>query len=72
MTTTIRRGLFAFVAMTMLATSGVAMTACERKKGPVEKAGEKTDKAMDNVSDAIDPKGPAEKAGRALDRATND
>jgi hypothetical protein len=69
--TTIRRGLFALVAITMLATSGVAMTACERKKGPVEKAGEKIDKAADNVADAVNPKGPAEKAGRALDRATN-
>jgi hypothetical protein len=70
--TTIRRGLIAFVAVTMLATSGIAMTACERKKGPVEKAGEKIDKAADNISDAVNPKGPAEKAGRALDRAAHD
>jgi len=70
--TTLRKALFAIVAVTMLATSGVAMTACERKKGPVEKTGEKIDKAMDNVSDAVNPKGPAEKAGRALDRAAHD
>ena len=66
-----RKGILAFVTVAMLASSGVAMTACERKKGPVEKAGEKIDKAVDNVSDAIDPKGPAEEAGRALDRATD-
>ncbi len=44
---------------------------CEKPKGPVEKAGEKVDKAVDKVSDAVDPKGPAEKAGRAIDRATD-
>lgn len=66
-----RKAMFAFVTVAMLASSGVAMTACERKKGPVERAGEKIDKAADNISDAIDPKGPAEKAGRAIDRATD-
>lgn len=69
---TIRKAMFAFVTVAMLASSGIATTACERKKGPVERAGEKIDKAADNVSDAIDPKGPAEKAGRAIDRATDD
>ena len=69
--TTMRKGLFAFVTVALLASSGVAMTACERRKGPVERAGENIDEAVDNVSDAIDPKGPAEKAGRALDRATD-
>lgn len=69
---TMRKGLSAFAVVALLATSGVMFIACESKpKGPVEKAGEKIDKAMDNVSDAIDPKGPAEKAGRAIDRATD-
>lgn len=68
---TMRKGLFALVTVAMLASSGIAMTACERKKGPVEKAGEKIDNVADNISDAIDPKGPAEKAGRALDRAVD-
>ncbi len=67
-----RKGLSVFVTVALLASSSIAMTACERKKGPVEKAGEKIDEAVDNVSDAIDPKGPAEKAGRALDRAVDD
>ncbi len=35
-----RKAMFAFVTVAMLASSGVAMTACERKKGPVERAGE--------------------------------
>lgn len=69
--TTMRKGLSAVVTIALLASSGVAMTACERKKGPVEQAGENIDKAVDNVSDAIDPKGPAEKAGRAVDRAAD-
>lgn len=67
----VRNGLSALLVVTMLGASSVAMIACERPKGPVEKAGEKLDKAVDKVSDAVDPKGPAEKAGRALDRATD-
>ncbi len=60
------------MAVVVIGTSSMAMLACEKPKGPVEKAGEKIDKAVDNVSDAIDPKGPAEKAGRAIDRAVDD
>jgi hypothetical protein len=44
---------------------------CERK-GPAERAGEKIDRAVDDVKDAIDPPGPAEKAGKAIDRAVDD
>jgi MT0933-like antitoxin protein len=65
-------GLYAVLVVAMLGTSSLAMTACEKPKGPAEKAGEEVDKAIDKVSDAVDPKGPAEKAGRALDRATSD
>jgi len=67
-----RNGLSALVTVVVIGTSSMAMLACEKPKGPVEKAGEKIDKAVDNVSDAIDPKGPAEKAGRAIDRAVDD
>jgi ABC-type oligopeptide transport system substrate-binding subunit len=66
-----RNRLSALLVVVMLATSSVAMLACEKPKGPAEKAGEKLDKAVDKVSDAVDPKGPAEKAGRAIDRATD-
>jgi hypothetical protein len=67
----IRNGLSALLIVGMLGTSIIATIGCEKPKGPVEKAGEKVDKAVDKVSDAIDPKGPAEKAGRAIDRATD-
>ena len=43
-------------------------TSC-RQKGPAEKAGEGVDKAVEKVSDAINPKGPVEKAGEKVDKA---
>lgn len=52
-------------------TLGASLGAC-RKKGPVEKAGEKVDETVEKVGDAINPKGPAEKAGRAIDKAVDD
>lgn len=45
-----------------------ALASCE-KKGPAEKAGEKMDKTIENVKDAVDPKGPVEKAGEKVDEA---
>ncbi|MFN8390831.1 MAG: hypothetical protein U0136_11115 [Bdellovibrionota bacterium] len=51
---------------------GVA--ACNhRHEGPVERAGEKIDDAVDNVKDGQSPfhkKGVAERAGEAIDDAT--
>ncbi len=66
-----RKTISTLVVVTMLGAAGTMMLACEREKGPVEKAGEKVDNVVDNISDAVDPKGPAEKAGRAIDRATD-
>lgn len=40
-----------------------------REKGPAEKAGEKVDKVVEDVKDAVDPKGPVEKAGEKVDKA---
>ena len=40
-----------------------------KEKGPAEKAGEKMDKAVEKVGDAINPKGPVEKAGEKVDKA---
>jgi len=54
------------------AVGGAALTSGCREKGPAERAGEKLDRKMDKVEDALDPKGPAEKAGRKLDRAVDD
>ena len=48
----IRKGVSALVAVALIGTCGVMTTACERKKGPVEKAGEKIDKAVDKTTDA--------------------
>jgi hypothetical protein len=45
--------------------SGV-LTGCE--KGPVEKVGEKIDKALDKLSG----KGPLEKAGERIDKAVEE
>ena len=60
-----RKELSTLVLVGILGSASAMMLACDKPKGPAEKAGEKMDKAIDNVSDAIDPKGPAEKAGRA-------
>jgi hypothetical protein len=46
----------------------VASVSC-KEKGPVEKAGESVDEAVENVKDAVDPKGPVEKAGEKVDKA---
>jgi hypothetical protein len=51
------------LAATVL-TFGV-LSGCER--GPMEKAGEKVDKAVD----ALSGKGPAEKAGERIDKAVD-
>ena len=40
-----------------------------KEKGPGERAGEKVDKAVESVKDAVDPKGPVEKAGEKVDEA---
>jgi outer membrane lipoprotein-sorting protein len=46
----------------------VSVSSC-KEKGPAEKTGEKVDKALEKVEDAVDPKGPAEKAGEKVDKA---
>jgi predicted small secreted protein len=59
----------AAAAVLILALS-MSTAACSAHKGPAQRAGERIDKAADEVSDTVDPKGPAQKAGRAIDRAT--
>jgi hypothetical protein len=53
------------VLMSSLLAAGV-LVACE--KGPMEKAGEKVDKAIDKLSG----KGPMEKAGEKIDKAVDE
>ncbi len=67
-----RKGLYALMTLAVLASASMTTLACDRPKGPAEKAGEELDKVADNIDDAIDPKGPVEKAGRAIDRAVDD
>ncbi|MEO3473595.1 hypothetical protein AAFN86_17135 [Roseomonas sp. CAU 1739] len=46
------------------------LIACD--EGPAETAGERIDRAAQNVRDAVDPpNGPIERVGRAIDRATD-
>jgi hypothetical protein len=42
------------------------------REGAGRAGGEKIDRTLERMEDAVDPKGPAEKAGRALDRAAED
>ena len=65
------RGLRAVTVMTLLVAGTLGMAAC-RDKGPAERAGEKMDRAVEKLDDAVNPKGPAEKAGRAVDKAVDD
>lgn len=48
-----------------------ATTACERQ-GPMERVGERSDQAVEDLAEGrnpLDTKGPGERAGEALDRA---
>jgi len=62
----------ATVCVGIVLSCGALLTIGCEHKGPAQKAGEKLDRAVDDVKDAIDPPGPAEKAGRAIDRAVDD
>lgn len=55
--------------VTALAASGLlAYSGCATHQGPAERTGEKIDRAVEDVQDAVNPPGPAEKAGRSIDR----
>jgi hypothetical protein len=59
------RGMVVAVSL----AAGLALVAgCE--KGPVQKAGERVDRALDQ--DKLIGKGPAEKAGKKVDNAVNE
>jgi predicted small secreted protein len=63
MPTTLR----ATLAVLLLATP---LIACD--DGPAERAGERIDRAAENLRDTVDPpRGPVERAGRAIDRAVD-
>lgn len=52
---------------TMAVLAALALAACE-DKGPVQKVGERIDRAVDDLKG----KGPAEKAGERVDKAVED
>ena len=59
------KGIIAIVAFLMTA----GLTACE-KEGPLERAGENVDEAIEKAADKLEPnEGPAEKAGEKIDEA---
>lgn len=48
----------------------VSFAACTKRQGPLERAGERTDEIMDNVSEGENPlkrKGALERAGESID-----
>ena len=53
---------FVVMALALALASGVL--ACEREKGPLEKAGEKVDEVVDDITHPGE--GPVEEAGRKL------
>jgi hypothetical protein len=61
-----RRQVPAVTALVLLMIVGAA--ACD--KGPMQRAGEKVDRATDQ--DKVIGKGPAEKAGKNIDEAVKD
>jgi predicted small lipoprotein YifL len=62
-----RRQILAVTALGLMVAVGLA--ACE-DKGPMQKAGEKIDRAIDQ--DKVIGKGPVEKAGKNVDDAAKD
>ncbi len=66
-----RTRVFTLVTMGLLT---LLLTGCDTNDGPVEKAGENVDQAIDSVqnsaedlADKVDPDGPAEQAGEKID-----
>jgi hypothetical protein len=55
------------VALALVLPMGWPLLACERKQGPMEKAGEKIDEAVESI--AHPNEGPLEKAGRKAEEA---
>ena len=64
------RRLVSMVAVTGLVLGlGIGVSAC-KEKGPMEKAGEAVDEAVEDIKDV--GKGPMEKAGESADEAIED
>ena len=57
--------IFGKAALAAIFASTALLAACDSNDGPVEKAGEKVDEAVESM----DPKGPMEEMGEDLDNA---
>ena len=55
------------VALALAVSIGSPLAACKREQGPMEKAGQKIDEAVDQITHPNE--GPLEKAGRKADEA---
>jgi hypothetical protein len=61
-------GLRGVVIAVSIAVSAMLIAGCER--GPLQKAGERVDRALD--TDKVIGKGPVEKAGKKADKAVDE
>ncbi len=59
--------IFGKAALAAIFASTALLAACDSNDGPVEKAGEKVDEAVESM----DPKGPMEEMGEDLDNAVD-
>ncbi|KGD64702.1 hypothetical protein Y5S_02068 [Alcanivorax nanhaiticus] len=59
--------IFGKAALAAIFASTALLAACDSSDGPVEKAGEKVDEAVESM----DPKGPMEEMGEDLDNAVD-
>lgn len=62
------------ILLTFILVSTVVFGCTERRKGPMERAGERIDEIGDNIRDGDAPlkkKGPLEKAGESIDDTLN-
>ncbi len=58
---------FGKAALAAILASSALLAACDANDGPVEDAGEKVDKAVENITP--DSKGPMEEMGEEMDNA---
>lgn len=59
-----------FVAIALVLGVAMGSLGCPEKKGPVEKAGEKVDEVIDDITHPNE--GPLEEAGRKINEAVNE
>ena len=60
-----------FLAFAITVLLSVILLGCE-KEGPMERAGESVDKAVEETKDAVTKDGPLERAGERVDETVND